>query len=228
MTDRLRRLLEAQREFVADASHQLRTPLAGLRLRLEEALAAGAPVRTRTQIVGALGEVDRLAAIVSDLLSLSHATDARTDEEQVPLADAARAAARRWVPAAQAHGATVRAITPAAETDVRCSRADLDRILDALIENALAYGPEDGAVQLVAQDTRIEVRDEGPGPAPGEEDAVFARFHRGSSGRAGSQGTGLGLSIARELAARWDARVSLGRGPAGGGVAIVAFPEGPR
>ncbi len=215
MTGQIRRLLDAQREFVADASHQLRTPLAGLRLRLEEALAAGGGAATRTQLVGALGEVDRLAAIVSELLVLSRAGEVPPAAERISLARAARDAAARWAPAAEAHRTAVRVTAPAAGAAVRCTRADLDRILDVLLENALAYGPDGGSLRVAADGTRLEVRDDGPGPTAGEEEAVFARFHRGTSGRDGPRGTGLGLAIARELAralgCHRDARPRIGR-----------------
>ena len=69
----------------------------------------------------------------------------------------------------------------------------------------------------------MQVTDEGPGLAAGEEDAVFNRFHRGSAGRASRRGTGLGLAIARELAGRWDGTVTLENGPAGA-VATVTLP----
>jgi signal transduction histidine kinase len=92
-----------------------------------------------------------------------------------------------------------------------------------LVENALRYSPAGAAVRVVAGPDRIEVVDEGPGPAPGEEEAVFERFHRGQAGRNGLPGTGLGLPIARELAGEWDATVSLEARPGGGARAVVAF-----
>jgi signal transduction histidine kinase len=139
MTGRVARTLRAQRDFVADASHQLRTPLAGVRLRLEEAAVAAGDGPARTQIAGALDEVDRMASIVTELLVLSEAEQPATGPERADPGAAARGAASRWTPAASGRGARI-----AAEGDggpVRCSPADLDRILDALVDNALAYGP---------------------------------------------------------------------------------------
>ena len=199
MTGQIRRLLDAQREFVADASHELRTPLAGLRLRLEEALAAGGGTATRLQLVGALGEVDRLAAIVSELLLLSRAGEVPPTAERISLARAARDAAARWAPTAEAQRTAVRVTAPATGATVRCTPAPTSTASSTSCSRTPSrMGRTGAASEVAANGTRLEVRDDGPGPAAGEEEAVFARFHRGASGRAGPRGTGLGLAIARE------------------------------
>jgi signal transduction histidine kinase len=217
MTARVQRTVAGQRDFVADASHQLRTPLAGLRLRIEEA-AASAPEPGREQLSGALREVDRMTNIVAELLVLSQAEEPAGTPQAVELADAVRAAAERWTPAARLHHAR---IVVDGGGIVWCDRADLDRILDALVENALAYGPRGQTVRIVARGGRVEVQDEGPGVAADEVEAVFARFHRGGAGRMGPPGTGLGLAIARELARRWRGDVVLAGTASSGGRAIV-------
>ena len=79
-----------------------------------------------------------------------------------------------------------------------------------MLENALHYTPSGGHVTVRAAGAAIEVLDDGPGLAPGEEDEVFARFHRGRAGRAGAPGTGLGLPIARELMRCWGGDAVLG------------------
>ena len=216
MTARLERLVDSQREFVADASHQLRTPLSGLRLRLEEAHAATGDAEAREEIDAGLREVDRLSAIVSELLVLSQAGEIDAPPERVDLEDAARRAVARWDGVRAGGG----------PGDGFCPRADLDRTLDALVENALNYG--DGDVEVRSQPGALEVLDRGPGLAPDELTAVFERFHRGHAGRAGPAGTGLGLPIARELARRWGGDVTLANREDGGGArATVTVPPFP-
>ena len=214
MGARLERLVESQREFVADASHQLRTPLAGLRLRLEEAQATGDP----EEIEGALKEVDRLSAMVSELLLLSQAGEVDAPGEEIDLGATARRVATRF-------NADINWLSVTPAPSVLCAPADLERALEALIENALHYG--DGKAGLVIDGRSIAVVDDGPGLAPGELEAVFERFHRGMAGRGGPHGTGLGLPIARELMRRWGADVTLENreedGVVVGAVARISF-----
>jgi signal transduction histidine kinase len=224
MTARLARLLEGQREFVADASHQLRTPLAGLRLRLEEAEATATDADTREQLSEAMTELDRLAAIVSELLVLSQSGEPDAPAEPLDLAVAAQRAADRWAAAAGTHDASVQALDGTPGSPVLGARADLDRILDVFIENALAYGPDGQSIVLATGPGRIEVLDEGPGIDPAEREAVFERFHRGQAGRQGPPGTGLGLAIARELSRRWGGDVRLEAREEGGSRAVVTLP----
>jgi two-component system, OmpR family, sensor kinase len=220
MTERLERLVKGQREFVADASHQLRTPISGLRLRLEEAHAATDDPDARAEIDAGLAEADRLSAMVSELLVLSHAGEVDAPLERVDLEDAAERAAARWD---GADGGRVRATgTPA---DGLCAPADLDRALDALVENAVRYG--NGEVEVRSRAGALEVLDRGPGIAEAELGAVFERFHRGAAGRAGPSGTGLGLPIARELARRWGGEVTLTNRNGGGARATITVPPFP-
>jgi signal transduction histidine kinase len=213
MTARLERLVSAQRDFVADASHQLRTPLSGLRLRLEEARAATGEPDAREEIDAGLAEVDRLSAIVTELLVLSQAGEADAPAQEVDLVEAARRAAERW---------GLQPPQSAPIPPVRCAGQDLDRVLDALIENAVRYGQS--GVRLTVRAGAVEVGDDGPGLAEDEQEAVFERFHRGRAGRGGPPGTGLGLPIARELARRWGGDVRIANGAGGGAVATVDFP----
>jgi signal transduction histidine kinase len=218
MTERIERLVASQREFIADASHQLRTPLAGLRLRLEEARASTRDADAHTEIDAGLAELDRLSMIISELLVLSQAGEVDAPPEQVDLEDAAHRAASRWNGAG---GGRVRADGVAAEGF--CPLADLDRVLDALVENALHYG--NGSVELRSAPGAVEVLDRGPGLGEDELSAVFERFHRGRAGRAGPAGTGLGLPIARELARRWGGEVTLvNRADGAGARAVVTVP----
>ncbi len=224
MTERLSRALRAQREFVADASHQLRTPLTGLRLRLEEAEAETSDnPAARAEVDAALAEVDRLSQMVNELLLLSAAGGSDAPAEDVELAEAARRAAERWEAAAAERDIEIACDATGGAARVSVARADLDRALDSLVENALHYSPARTTVRIGAVDRTIEVLDEGPGLAPGEEAQVFERFRRGRAGRAGPSGTGLGLPIAHELMRRWGARTAIENRREGGARASIAF-----
>jgi signal transduction histidine kinase len=216
MTERLARALRAQTEFVADASHQLRTPLTGLRLRVEEARVSDDPGARAHHLDAGLEELDRMSHTIDDLLVLSRTGEREGHGEAIDLAEAAADARRRWQRTAAA-----REIGLAAEHDggghAWASRADLDRAVDAVVENAIHYTPAGGHVTIRATEGAIEVLDDGPGLAAGEEDEVFARFHRGRAGRGGAApGTGLGLPIARELMRAWGGDATLANRPEGG------------
>ncbi|HET7454775.1 MAG TPA: ATP-binding protein [Solirubrobacterales bacterium] len=220
MTQRIKRLLRAQQDFVADASHQLRTPLTGLRLRLEglaERFRGQPPVER--ELDAAMGEIDRLSLIVDELLILSRAGEHELPGERLDLRAAVERAAARWRGAAAERRIELRP-TGGNGGEGWCAGADLDRALDSLIENALTYSPPGSAVVLEAAPGRLTVLDEGPGLAPGEEEAVFERFSRGSAGRRGAKGTGLGLAIARELSRQWGGEVRL-QNREGGGLAAT-------
>lgn len=224
MTDRLSRALAAQKQFVADASHQLRTPLAGLRLRIEEAQAAGVSEAADAEIRQGTLEIDRLARTIDELLILSSAGEREMQADTVDTVEAAEAAHARWSRYADARSIALLLDAEPPGEQVACSRADLDQAIDALLENALHYSPAGTAVTVSCHGGSIEIRDEGPGLERGEEEHVFQRFRRGSASVAGPKGSGLGLPIARALARRWDGDVTLRPRFEGGAVATITLP----
>lgn len=233
MTDRLSGSLVAQSQFVADASHQLRTPLTGLRLRLEEAAAQNESPAVQEQIQHGIDETDRLARTVEELLLLSQTGEHDSRADELALDELVREVADRWKPLAESDGHTL-TLDVGGDDDgngdddgdgatVHASRADIGRVLDALLENALAYSPPGSEIELALAGDQITVRDHGAGI--GEEDAatLYSRFRRGRAGDERGAGTGLGLAIARELARRWSADVSLENAPDGGAIATLRF-----
>jgi len=221
MTQRIKRLLRVQQDFVADASHQLRTPLTGLRLRLEALAERFRGDRAvERELSAAMGEIDRLSLIVDELLILSRAGEHELPGERVDLALAAHRAAERWRASAEDRGIGIEVFATDGVAEGWCAAPDLERSLDALVENALNYSPAGTTVWIEAAPGCIAVLDEGPGLAPGEEEAVFERFSRGSAGRRGAKGTGLGLAIARELTRQWGGEVRL-RNRENGGLAAT-------
>ena len=224
MTTRMRRLLHSQQDFVADASHQLRTPLTGLRLQLEELRETAAQDDPSiARLDAALAEVDRLSEMVNELLILSRAGEHELPAQRVDLAPAMDALVERWNKAAA--DAKVRLLRRADDGGevVWCAPADLDRALDALVENAIRYSPPGGSVDVVTGPGRVEVLDRGPGLDPASVVSVFVGFYGGWGGGNGPHGTGLGLSIARELVEQWGGLVTLTNRPDGGARAVVAF-----
>ncbi len=224
MTARLGRMLTVQRAFVADASHQLRTPLTGIRLRIEEARAIGVGPEADEQLDGAMAEVDRMARVVEELLVLSRAGEPDAPPERLDLAAVAERGARRLRPLADATGVHLDVAPAKGRVDAWAPGHDLDRTLDALVENALRYAPPGSLVELAVVDGALEVRDRGPGLEAGEEELVWERFHRGSAGRRTPGGTGLGLAIVRELCESWGGEATLTRRPGGGAIARVTVP----
>jgi two-component system, OmpR family, sensor kinase len=225
MVERLGTVLAAQREFVGNASHQLRTPLTGLRLRLEAASLRAADPALERDLAAAEQEVVRLAKLLDGLLTLAREGGTAPSAHPVDLAAAAARAADRWL----AHGRDIDvsgdrpAVALATEDDVAT-------ILDSLVGNALAYSPPGTPVAIEwgseAGRAYLAVLDRGPGIAPGEEEAVFERFRRGAASHGGPSGTGLGLAIARTLAARWGGTVTIANRPGGGARAELRLPAG--
>ncbi len=224
MTERLAGSISTQRRFVADASHQLRTPLTGLRLRVEEAQAAEISRRARHELDEGLQEIDRLADMVDELLVLSRADERPNAAAQVvELRDVADRAVDRWRASAEERGVLLTRSPDRNPGSVSAHAPDVDRALDSLVENALNYSPAGAEVQVLVVGGVLDVLDRGEGLAPGEETEVFERFHRGHAGRAGPPGTGLGLAIARELVRRWGGAVTLTPRPGGGALASLSF-----
>jgi len=218
--------LTSQRDFVANASHQLRTPLAGLKLRLEAVRAEGGAAAEQAE--KAELEVDRLSELVGDLLELARASSPESTGRPLDLGQAAAEAADRWHDRVAASGKhlDLRRSGPAT---VWASEVDLAHVLDNLLENAVRYAPPGTRIELAVSAevgrSTLTVADEGPGIAPEERQRVFERFFRGSTGRRSGPGTGLGLAIVAELVARWEGELRLLEG-AGTAVA-VSFPRAP-
>ena len=224
MTERISRLLDAQRQFVADASHQLRTPLTGLRLRLEEAQAEVGAASANRDLTAGIAEVDRLSATVDELLVLSRAGERRLEGAWVDLHDVATTTVERWRHHARERGVTLEHRCAAPAGVVWAARSDLERILDALLENAIHYSPARTTVDVSSFPGRIEVSDRGAGIADDERELVFERFRRGHAGRSGPPGSGLGLSIARELARAWDGAIRISARNGGGTSVSLVLP----
>jgi two-component system, OmpR family, sensor kinase len=210
MADALSSNLDAQRDFVANASHQLRTPLTGIKLRLEAIRAEGGP--GAAEAAKAEAELDRLSALVDDLLSLARAASEEAAAEPVDLGEAIRAAERRWAEPAATAGHHL-ALADGQGGRILAAPADVAHILDNLIENAIRYSPTGAQITVATEPGAFVVSDTGPGIPPEERERVFERFYRGAGGRSTGPGTGLGLAIVAELAERWGGRVELLDGP---------------
>ena len=187
MTERLGRVLAAQREFVANASHQLRTPLTGLRLRIESARGRGG-AEVDEDLAAAELELERLSRLLSALLTLAREGGDPPPGAAVSLAAAARRAEQRWRPHADQRGQCL-VLEGNGDAVADASDEDVAIVLDNLIENALHYSPSPSTVTVAWGEANGEVwltvLDEGPGLEPGEEAAVFDRFSRGNAGRRG-------------------------------------------
>lgn len=223
MAERVEGTVRAQREFVANASHQLRTPLTGIKLRLEAAIAEAPSEEVREQLRAADAEVDRLASIIERLLTMA----GRIEEGRAPeadLDDAVERAVDRWRDRASQGSSTLVRDDPAAGA-VRAlvDPQDLDQILDVLIDNAIQHAP--GRVELVAlvvgDRVELRVQDHGPGIDEADRERVLERFSRGRGATPG--GSGLGLAIARELVERWGGTIAIDVGPSGGARVIARF-----
>jgi signal transduction histidine kinase len=227
MATRLEQAFTAQREFVANASHQLRTPLTGLRLRLEAAALKADDAELAEELEAAERELDRLARLLAGLLTLAREERRPAELGSIDLGACAEAAVERWRPQAEVRGQRL-----AAEgrdgVNAAGSPEDVAIVLDNLLENALAYSPPGTEIRLEwaseGELARIAVLDEGPGLEPGEEERVFDRFARGSLSRTRPHGTGLGLAIVAALARRWGGHATIANRAEGGAVAVVTLP----
>ena len=225
MTGQLARALRSQREFVANASHQLRTPLTGLRLRLEAAALKTTDEDVERELVAAERETVRLARLLTELLTLARERE-RPEPEEVSLAEVGHAAYERWEGPAQTGGRLLVA-EGEGEPVVAATEADLAVVVDNLVENALNYSPIASTVTIEWGSDResawLAVLDQGPGISPDERDRVFERFFRGEASR-DAEGTGLGLSVVEALPERWGGSVRLEPRPEGGTRCEVRLP----
>lgn len=224
---RLEELVTAQEQFVADASHQLRTPLTALRLRLEM-LEIDAGDAVNDDIEGARNEVQRMSRMVDGLLALARAErtqGVRPGRLELDGALSERAAA--WQPLATERD--VRIDADGCGLKARCTPDMLSQVLDNLIANALEVAPAGSTLTLRAQTedspsgsiVAVHVLDEGPGMTDEQRERAFDRFWRGTSARGELGGTGLGLAIVRKLAESEGGRAELRAAPGGGLDAVL-------
>jgi signal transduction histidine kinase len=206
MADRLERSVHAQREFVANASHQLRTPLTAMKLRLEGAIAEAPDEAVRQRLEAADLEVDRLSGIVDRLLVMAREIEEGTSAN-VDLGEAVDRAVMRWNQRAGERDSTVVAVGEGGSA--RVDPTDLDQILDNLLDNATSYAPGEVTIESGGSNglAFVAVRDRGPGIAPEDLARVTERFYRGRGVPSG--GSGLGLAIARQLVEKWGGTLNV-------------------
>ena len=230
MAARLEALVGAQQRFVADASHQLRSPLTALRLRLD-AVDLSDPAGAGADIAAATTETMRLSRLVDGLLALIRADDAGAGAERHPVDVVAAVAQRRgaWSALADERGVQLRTDLPDQPVEVPLVDGHLEQILDNLIDNAVDVTEAGRSVTLavrpVAGAVEIQVVDEGPGMSPDELAHAFERFWQGSHGA--RSGSGLGLPIVAQLAAQNGGTAHLATPSHPGTTATITFPRPP-
>jgi len=223
----------SQKRFIADAAHQMKTPLAGLRTQAELALRETEPEQLRRRLEQLAIGSDRAAHLISQLLSLARMENLRdsTPKHAIDLAPLARSAASDWAIDAIELGIDFGYESDDAPAPIAGEPIMLREMFGNLIDNALRYTPRGGSVttrlRTSARRVEFEVEDSGPGIPESERSLVFERFYRvlGSN----IDGSGLGLAIVREIADQHDATVEIldGRCPTGpcGARIVVSFPK---
>jgi signal transduction histidine kinase len=216
---RLQHLLASQRAFAADASHQLKTPLTALRLRLENLepdLAPGAHPSLET----ALGEIDRLTQLIAGLLALARLDDAATTPEPADLDAILADRVEIWSAfAAEHHVRLLRRGTPAGS--VLAVPGALEQIIDNLLANALRATPPGTTITLATTrrpggEVTVHVLDQGPGMTADQRASACERFWRNPADQHTGDGSGLGLTIAAQLARAAGGDLTLHPAPGGG------------
>jgi two-component system, OmpR family, sensor kinase len=212
MQEQLRRLDRARKDFIATASHELRTPIFSLGGFVELLQDEDLDEETRREFLDTMGEqVERLQKLAVDLLDLSRidAGSLELNPERVDLSELARAVLGEFTPAVSAHGTELRLELPEDGVDAHCDRERVAQIMRILLDNALRHTPDGTSVTVSADRhngaAEFTVADSGPGLGDDSPTKVFERFHTGDAAR----GAGLGLAIARELAERMDGRIVL-------------------
>jgi signal transduction histidine kinase len=227
MAGRLETLVHGHRAMLADASHQLRTPLTALRLRLD-LLAVDSPPATAAELAGAQEEIARLSRLVDGLLATARAEAVTEQLEDIDVLAAVTERVAAWQPVADGHA--VKLIVEAADTaaHVALGAGHLEQILDNLLDNAieaLAGGTgAGGSVRVSAKATGtvtlLTVADDGPGMTPQQRSRAFLRFTTGSQ-----NGTGLGLAIVHRLVTSNGGTIRLADTPGGGLTVVLEFPK---
>ena len=217
MLDRLEVAAAGQRRFVADAAHELRSPLASLRAGLEVAIAHPGATTDAGLAAELAPEVLRMGALVDDLLLLARVGSAPVSRTDVDLARVAREAVRAAVPDRVA-------VTVTGVGRAHGDEAALTRVVRNLVENAARHATD--RVEVTVSPGAVTVADDGAGIAEADRARVFERFVRLDEAREReSGGSGLGLAIAREIARAHGGDVELGSGPLGGLTAVLRLPE---
>lgn len=225
-TERLRGQFERQAQFIADAAHELRTPLAALKARIELGLREQQPQRWQETLEEAGAHTDRVIHLANQLLSLARIESgaqaiAEGGAQQLDLSQLARELGLAMAALAHKRGVAI-----ALEADrpvwIQGEPTLLSELLSNLLDNALAHTPSGGNVVLRVRDEGVlEVEDDGPGIAPEEREKVFARFYRLQQQ---GQGAGLGLAIVGEISRAHRATIELGQGALGGLLVRLRFP----
>ncbi|MBI3480447.1 MAG: sensor histidine kinase N-terminal domain-containing protein [Nitrosomonadales bacterium] len=221
---RLANSLDANRRFIADASHQLRTPIAALQAEAEMALRSAAPLESLQKIVTGAHRISHLA---HQLLTLSRLEPRHMrSATQLDLAGLTKDAAEHWMPLAMRRSIDLGFELHPAE--VIGEPVWLEELFNNLVDNALRYTPAGGVVTVrcnaTSDQVNWEVEDSGPGIPPEEHQRVFERFYR--LDKTGVDGCGLGLAIAREIAHNHHASITIGHGALLGGALLrVTFPK---
>ncbi|WP_416971047.1 sensor histidine kinase [Streptomyces sp. 4F14] len=228
LADTVTTALEQQRRLVADTSHQLRNPLAALRLRIDS-LQPRLPASATRTYTGVTAELERMERLLDDLMTLADAEHragelAVTDRQgaSCEVRPVIEAQAQVWRPATK--GALV--LDRVGKGVVACSADELAQVMDILLDNAIKYGGGRVEVSCEATGTEvaIEVRDDGPGLSPGELACAGTRFWRAERHR-DVRGSGLGLAIAERLVAGHGGRIEFEAGPLGGLAVRAVLPQ---
>jgi two-component system, OmpR family, sensor kinase len=221
---------ERQRAFVADASHELRSPLAVLRAELEVALIGESNrEELRMAVASAAEEADRLSALAEDLLVLAQADEGTLpiEREAVVLDELFDRLSERFARAAREVGAVIEA-RAAPGTWVRADPRRLEQALGNLIDNALRQGAHAVLVRGERRGEQVElhVSDDGPGFPPTFLEVAFERFTRADRPRT-IPGAGLGLSIVRSIARAHGGEAHISNGPRSGAHVWLSISEDP-
>jgi signal transduction histidine kinase len=228
MIIRLRESFDRERRFVADASHELRTPIAIVKTELETAIRnADESPKLRESLVAAVAEADQLAQLADDLLLIARAADGRlpVQRESVPVRDVLERARDRFADRAREHGRGIE-VDVVGDPQASIDPIRIRQALGNLLENALRHGG--GEIRLFAQEEQeaieIDVADDGPG-FPAELDGrAFERFARAGGART-EGGAGLGLAIVRVIAEAHGGTAEIVNGSSGGATIRLRIPQ---